>query len=86
MGYANPDALVSTEWLAEHLGDPQIRPIEVDEEEKEGNDPEGFEQGDRRRPRLDQGLGGRQQLFHELEQALVAAARFRGMVAALVCF
>ena len=32
MGYANPDALVSTEWLAEHLGDPRIRPIEVDED------------------------------------------------------
>lgn len=32
MGYANPDALVSTVWLAEHLGDPRIRPIEVDED------------------------------------------------------
>ncbi|MFQ5678428.1 MAG: sulfurtransferase, partial [Gemmatimonadota bacterium] len=32
MGYANPDALVSTDWLAEHLGDPAVRPIEVDED------------------------------------------------------
>ncbi len=32
MSYANPDALVSTDWLAEHLGDPNIRPIEVDED------------------------------------------------------
>ena len=32
MSYANPDALVSTEWLAERVGDPNIRPIEVDED------------------------------------------------------
>src|SRR5438094_6589689 len=31
-GYANPDALVDTEWLAGHLGDPLIRVIEVDED------------------------------------------------------
>jgi thiosulfate/3-mercaptopyruvate sulfurtransferase len=31
-GYANPDALVSTEWLAEHLHDPGVRVIEVDED------------------------------------------------------
>ena len=30
-GYANPDALVSTDWLAEHLDDPGVRAIEVDE-------------------------------------------------------
>jgi 3-mercaptopyruvate sulfurtransferase SseA len=29
--YANPDALVSTDWLAEHLNDPAVRIIEVDE-------------------------------------------------------
>ena len=29
--YANPDALVSTDWLAEHLDDPAVRIIEVDE-------------------------------------------------------
>jgi thiosulfate/3-mercaptopyruvate sulfurtransferase len=29
-GYANPDALVSTEWLAEHLDEPGYRLIEVD--------------------------------------------------------
>ncbi|MGH7477155.1 MAG: sulfurtransferase [Longimicrobiales bacterium] len=32
MEYANPDALVSTGWLAEHLGDPGVRPVEVDED------------------------------------------------------
>lgn len=32
MSYANPDALVSTQWLADHLGDPSVRPIEVDED------------------------------------------------------
>ena len=32
MTYANPDALVETEWLAEHLQDPNIRVIEVDED------------------------------------------------------
>ena len=32
MPYANPDALVTTDWLAERLGDPSIRPIEVDED------------------------------------------------------
>lgn len=29
-GYAHPDTLVSTEWLAEHLEDPTIRVAEVD--------------------------------------------------------
>lgn len=32
MSYANPDALVSTEWLEEHLEDPKVRIIEVDED------------------------------------------------------
>jgi thiosulfate/3-mercaptopyruvate sulfurtransferase len=31
-GYANPDVLVETDWLAEHLDDPSIRAIEVDED------------------------------------------------------
>jgi thiosulfate/3-mercaptopyruvate sulfurtransferase len=31
-GYANPDALVETEWLEEHLDDPNVRVIEVDED------------------------------------------------------
>jgi thiosulfate/3-mercaptopyruvate sulfurtransferase len=30
--YANPDALVSTDWLEEHLDDPTVRVIEVDED------------------------------------------------------
>ena len=30
--YANPDALVETDWLEDHLGDPGIRVIEVDED------------------------------------------------------
>jgi thiosulfate/3-mercaptopyruvate sulfurtransferase len=30
--YANPDVLVSTDWLEEHFDDPDIRPIEVDED------------------------------------------------------
>jgi thiosulfate/3-mercaptopyruvate sulfurtransferase len=29
-GYANPAALVSTQWVAEHLEDPNVRLIEVD--------------------------------------------------------
>ncbi len=29
-GYANPAALVSTDWVAEHLNDPKVRLIEVD--------------------------------------------------------
>lgn len=32
MTYANPDALVSTDWLAENLDDPSLRIIEVDED------------------------------------------------------
>ena len=32
MTYANPDALVSTDWLEEHLTDPNLRIIEVDED------------------------------------------------------
>src|SRR5690606_5877328 len=31
-GYARPDVLVSTEWLAQHLDDPSIRIIESDED------------------------------------------------------
>ena len=30
--YKNPDALVETDWLEEHLNDPAIRAIEVDED------------------------------------------------------
>jgi thiosulfate/3-mercaptopyruvate sulfurtransferase len=30
--YANPDALVETDWLEQHLGDPKVRVIEVDED------------------------------------------------------
>src|SRR5438552_12077244 len=29
-GYANPAALVSTQWVTEHLNDPNVRLIEVD--------------------------------------------------------
>ena len=32
MTYANPQALVSTEWLAENLDDPKIRIVDVDED------------------------------------------------------
>jgi thiosulfate/3-mercaptopyruvate sulfurtransferase len=38
-GYANPDALVETDWLEEHVNDPNIRLIEVDE------DTEAYEKG-----------------------------------------
>jgi len=31
-GYANPHALVSAAWLAEHLEDPAVRVVEVDED------------------------------------------------------
>jgi len=31
-GYAHPDTLVSTEWLAAHIDDPKIRLIESDED------------------------------------------------------
>lgn len=31
-GYAHPDRLVSTEWLAEHLNDPSLRILESDED------------------------------------------------------
>jgi thiosulfate/3-mercaptopyruvate sulfurtransferase len=30
--YVNPDVLVSTEWVAEHLRDPQVRLVESDED------------------------------------------------------
>ncbi len=30
--YAKPDVLVSTDWLEEHADDPDVRPIEVDED------------------------------------------------------
>ncbi len=30
--YANPEALVETDWLAEHLADPKVRVIDVDED------------------------------------------------------
>jgi thiosulfate/3-mercaptopyruvate sulfurtransferase len=31
-GYARPDVLVSTEWVAEHLKDPKVRLVESDED------------------------------------------------------
>jgi thiosulfate/3-mercaptopyruvate sulfurtransferase len=31
-GYANPHALVETDWLARHLDDPRLRIVEVDED------------------------------------------------------
>ncbi len=31
-GYARPDVLVSTEWVAEHLNDPNVRIVESDED------------------------------------------------------
>ncbi len=31
-GYARPDVLVSTDWVAEHLNDPNVRMIELDED------------------------------------------------------
>ncbi len=31
-GYAHPEVLVSTEWVAEHLDDPQVRIVESDED------------------------------------------------------
>jgi thiosulfate/3-mercaptopyruvate sulfurtransferase len=31
-GYSNPDALVSTDWVAEHLDDPTVRIVESDED------------------------------------------------------
>jgi thiosulfate/3-mercaptopyruvate sulfurtransferase len=31
-GYANPDVLVTTDWVAEHLNDPNVRLIESDED------------------------------------------------------
>lgn len=31
-GYANPGVLVSTDWVAEHLSDPQVRIVESDED------------------------------------------------------
>ena len=30
--YANPDVLVSTDWVAQHLHDPQVRIVETDED------------------------------------------------------
>jgi thiosulfate/3-mercaptopyruvate sulfurtransferase len=32
-GYANPDVLVSTDWVAEHLNDPNVRIIESNEDQ-----------------------------------------------------
>ena len=31
-GYARPDALVSTEWVAQHLNDPNVRLVESNED------------------------------------------------------
>jgi len=31
-GYANPDVLVTTEWVAQHAGDPNVRLVESDED------------------------------------------------------
>ena len=31
-GYVNPDVLVTTEWVADHLSDPNVRIVESDED------------------------------------------------------
>jgi len=31
-GYVNPDVLVTTEWVAQHLNDPKVRILESDED------------------------------------------------------
>ena len=31
-GYAHPEVLVSTDWVAEHLKDPNVRIVESDED------------------------------------------------------
>lgn len=31
-GYAHPDALVNTEWVAQHLNDPAVRIVESNED------------------------------------------------------
>src|SRR5690348_7183515 len=31
-GYAHPEVLVSTDWVAQHLTDPAVRIVEVDED------------------------------------------------------
>ena len=31
-GYVHPDKLVSTQWVAEHLGDPKVRIVESNED------------------------------------------------------
>ena len=31
-GYAHPESLVTTEWVAEHLSDPNVRIVESDED------------------------------------------------------
>ena len=31
-GYVHPDKLVTTQWVAEHLGDPQVRIVESNED------------------------------------------------------
>jgi thiosulfate/3-mercaptopyruvate sulfurtransferase len=31
-GYARPEALVSTDWVADHLQDPGIPNVEIDED------------------------------------------------------
>jgi thiosulfate/3-mercaptopyruvate sulfurtransferase len=31
-GYAHPEALVSTDWVAEHINDPDVRIVESNED------------------------------------------------------
>ena len=45
--YANPDSLVTTDWVAEHLNDPKVRLIEVDV------DTTAYDKGHCRRRRLE---------------------------------
>src|SRR5688572_7364081 len=45
-GYAKPDVLVSTDWVAQHLNDPKVRIIESDEDPllyKSGHVPDAVE-------------------------------------------
>ena len=42
-GYAHPEVLVSTDWVAEHLNDPNVRIVESDEDVHKGGQLRGVD-------------------------------------------
>jgi thiosulfate/3-mercaptopyruvate sulfurtransferase len=70
--YAHPDKLVETQWVAEHIGDPEVRIVEVDQNPTTGYD-EGHITGAAR-------LFWKEDLWDPLKRDYASSERFAEVV------